>query len=70
VVLDEYSRSFQRMREAVSALAERDLIEPGRYPWLEGRALANVITDSFGHLHEEHEPALRTWIEQLKQAQV
>jgi hypothetical protein len=69
VVLDEYSRSFQRMREAVSALTERDLTEPSRYPWLEGRALANVIADSFGHLHEEHEPALRVWIEQLKQAQ-
>lgn len=64
-VLGEYSQSFQRMRDAVTALSERDLTEVGRYPWLQGYALANVVTDSFGHLHEEHEPVLRAWIDKL-----
>jgi len=63
-VLDEYQRSFSAMRDVVSALSERDLTEPGRYDWLEGEALATVITASFGHLHEEHEPALRDWLNQ------
>jgi hypothetical protein len=63
-VLDAYQRSFSAMREAVSALSERDLTEPGRYDWLEGEPLATVLTASFGHLHEEHEPALRDWLDQ------
>lgn len=63
-MLDEYQRSFSAMGEAVSALSERDLTEPGRYEWLEGEPLATVLTASFGHLHEEHEPALRDWLDQ------
>jgi hypothetical protein len=61
-VLDEYRRSFQHMRDVVAALSERALSEPGQYSWLNGSALALVITNSFGHLHEEHEPALRAWL--------
>lgn len=62
-VLDEYQRSFSAMRDAASALSERDLTEPGRYDWLGGAPLAAVITASFGHLHEEHEQALRDWLD-------
>ena len=62
-VLDEYGDSFQHMRDAVTVLSERNLYEPGRYPWLEGAALADILTASFGHLHEEHEPALRAWLD-------
>jgi len=61
-ILDEYHRSFSHMRDVVSALSERELTEPGRYDWMESAPLAAVITASFGHLHEEHEPALRAWL--------
>jgi hypothetical protein len=67
-VLGEYSDSFQRMHDSVMALSERDLTEPGRHPWLEGSTLAEVVTASFGHLHEEHEPVLRAWLDKLEQA--
>lgn len=67
-VLDEYSASFQHMRDAVTALSDRELTERNRYPWLEGYALGDVITSTFGHLHEEHEPALRAWLDPDKQA--
>jgi len=67
-VLGEYQRSFQHMHDAVTALSDRDLFEPGRYTWLDGHSLATVISDSFGHLHEEHEPVLRAWLGQSKQA--
>jgi hypothetical protein len=67
-VLDEYSDSFQHMRAAVTALSDRELTERGHYPWLEGYALGDVITSTFGHLHEEHEPALRAWLDPDKQA--
>ncbi len=63
-VLDEYQRSFFAMRDAANALSERDLTEPGRYDWMKGESLASTITASFGHLHEEHESALRDWLNQ------
>jgi len=62
-VLDEYHQSFQRMRDAVLALPERDLTEPNRYPWMGGEPLAMVIEYSFEHFHEEHEPTLREWLD-------
>jgi hypothetical protein len=61
-VLAEYSQSFERMRAAVAAIPERDLMDPGRYPWLGGYPLAAVLEGTFGHLHEEHEPALKAWL--------
>jgi hypothetical protein len=67
-VLGEYQRSFQHMHDAVTALSERDLFESSRYTWLDGYSLATVISDSFGHLHEEHEPVLRAWLGQAKQS--
>jgi hypothetical protein len=63
-VLDTYTQSFQHMRDAVAALSDQDLTERGRYNWLEGEPLAAVITASFEHLHEEHEPLLRAWLAQ------
>lgn len=62
-VLDEYHHSFVCMRDAVSALSEQDLTEPGRYNWMQGRPLASVITGSFEHLHDEHEAALCEWLD-------
>jgi hypothetical protein len=67
-VIDEYSDSFQHMRAAVTALSDQELTERGRFPWLEGHALGDVITSTFGHLHEEHEPVLRAWLDPDKQA--
>ncbi len=63
-VLATYRQSFQQLRDAVAALSERDLTERGRYAWLGGEPLAAVITASFEHLHDEHEPALRAWLAQ------
>ncbi len=62
--IDEYRHSFQRIRDAVTALDERDLFEPGRFAWIDGHALVAVITATFEHLHEEHEPPLRAWLAQ------
>jgi len=62
-VLNEYGQSFQRMRDAVLALPDRDLADPNRYAWMAGEPLGMVIEYSFGHLHEEHEPALREWLD-------
>lgn len=64
-VLGEYRHSFQRMYDAASALSENELNDIDRYPWLAGQRLADVITDAFGHFHEEHEPLLRDWLARI-----
>lgn len=64
-VLGEYRQSFQRMRDATAALSDQELNEVDRYPWLAGYRFADVITASFEHFHEEHEPILREWLARL-----
>src|SRR5690348_18238395 len=52
--------SYDRLAGAITALPEADVPTAGRFAWAEGIALADA--DFFGHLHEEHEPSLRTWL--------
>jgi len=63
-VLAEADATFPRLRAAVAALAEDELRDPARFPWLEGQELGAAIVsgDYFGHLHEEHEPDVRAWL--------
>ncbi len=61
-ILAESREQFERMWAAVEVIPEADLVMPGRFPWLSGEPLSAVLDGSFGHLHEEHEPAIRTWL--------
>jgi Protein of unknown function (DUF1706) len=61
-ILAESREQFRRMRVAVEAIPEDDLVTPGRFPWLGGTPLSAVLDGSFGHLYEEHEPAIRVWL--------
>ena len=54
-----------RDRPLGEVLGENELNDIDRYPWLAGHRLADVITASFGHFHEEHEPVLRDWLARL-----
>jgi len=65
-VLAESREQFRRLRDAVAALPEADLLTPGRFQWLGGEALGPaVIGGTVGHLHDEHEPAIRAWLAQV-----
>lgn len=65
-VLAEAREQVAQLRMAVAALPERDLFEPGRFAWMRGQALGpGIVGGSFGHLHEEHEPANRAWLADL-----
>lgn len=63
-VLAEADDSYARVRAAVAALPDAVLVDPARFPWLEGPSLADSILsgDFFGHWHEEHEPDVRAWL--------
>ena len=59
-ILADLGRTYERFTELVATMPEDDLLTPGRYEALGGKAL--IEADFFGHLHEEHEPSLREWL--------
>ena len=61
-VLDAVDRSYERLAAAVAALPDDLVSRPGAFPWLEGEALADA--DLFDHVHEEHEPSIRAWLDE------
>jgi hypothetical protein len=60
-VLDDVDRSYQRLAAAIAALPEDLVTRRGALPWLEGESLAEQ--DLFGHLHDEHMPSIREWLD-------
>jgi hypothetical protein len=60
-VLDDIDRSYERLANAIAALPEETVTDPDAFPWLGGRSLAD--RELFGHLHDEHEPSIRAWLD-------
>jgi hypothetical protein len=58
-VVAESRETFERVERAIAALPERDLLEPGRFPWLGGEALGPAVVRGTLEHHREHEPDLR-----------
>lgn len=44
---------FLRLLELGETISEKDLLDSGRYPWLDGHSLATVFLASYDH-HQEH----------------
>ena len=61
-VLAESRAQFGQMHDAVAALSDDALFTRSRFAWLEGWPLAAVLDSSYHHLHEEHEPDIRSWL--------
>jgi hypothetical protein len=65
-IVGEMRDQFARMRSAVAAIPELDLLAPGRYSWMEGEPLGpGLVEGSIEHHHEEHGPALDAWFAKL-----
>jgi hypothetical protein len=64
-ILAETDASYLRLSQAVQALPTGALWDPAYFPWTEGTAVGQAIVDRsfFGHLHEEHEPDVRAWLQ-------
>jgi len=62
-VLTERDRSYERFATLIETMPEDDLMTPGRFGFdgMEEKPL--VEGDFFGHLHEEHEPSIREWLQ-------
>jgi hypothetical protein len=66
-VLRDAQAVWQQFEAALRATPERDLVESGRFDWLDGQALGPRVMDDFlNHLHEEHEPLIREWLARLQ----
>ena len=52
-VYQDWREGFQRFLQASERVAERDLLDGNRYPWLNGSPLALVLLGSYDH-HQEH----------------
>jgi len=60
----DWREGFLRFLELGQAVPEKDLLEPGRYAWLEGHPLSLVLVSSYEHHHEEHLEPLLAWLRQ------
>ena len=63
-VLADYDRSFERLAQAVEALPESIAHDPNGMAWTGGEAVIDL--DFTEHLHEEHLPDIRAWLDQKR----
>lgn len=62
-VYQHWSEGFLLFLEAGQGISESDLLDSGRYPWLEGYPLANILLASYHH-HQEHYEKLQAWLQE------
>ena len=64
-VLAAYAETFVRLRTVVLALPDDALTDPDYFPWMGGQSVAESMLDRswFDHLHVEHEPQIRRWLD-------
>ncbi|HYI13993.1 MAG TPA: DinB family protein [Thermomicrobiales bacterium] len=60
-VLEDLDQSFERLANIIERVPEGDLTAPGRFAWTGDQRLFQI--DFSGHLREEHEPAIRAWLQ-------
>lgn len=65
-VYAEWREGFRRLLELGAAIPESDLLDTGKYSWLEGYALFDVLKGSYEH-HREHAEYLEPVIARLRQ---
>ena len=57
----QWQKGFLRFMEGAASIAEKDLLDSGRYPWLNDYPLAFVLLASYDH-HHEHLEKLIAWL--------
>ncbi len=67
-VYQVWREGFLHFLELAQAIPEQDLLEAGRYPWLEGNPLIAVLGGSYNHHHDEHLEPLLVWLREHRTA--
>jgi len=60
----DWKAGFLRFLEIGETIPETDLLDAGRYPWMEGQPLSLVFLGSYEHHHEDHLEPLLAWLRQ------
>ncbi len=60
-VLADADSWYERFAELIATMPDEHLLTPGTYAEMGGKAL--IEADFFDHLHDEHEPSIRAWLE-------
>lgn len=56
----DYDASYDRLVAAIEPISEAQAHDTAAFPWI-GEPLVNV--DFSGHLHDEHVPSVRAWLD-------
>jgi len=62
-VYQNWSNGFRHFLELENKIAERDLLDGDRYPWLKGYSRAFILVASYEH-HQEHLEKLQNWLKE------
>lgn len=57
----QWRQGFLHFLEGAAAIPEKDLLDSGRYPWLNGYPLAFILVASYDHHHEHLEKTI-AWL--------
>jgi hypothetical protein len=60
-VQQDWKQGFTRFLELGGGISEKDLLDSGRYPWMNGFPLAITLLASYDH-HQEHLDQLTAWL--------
>ncbi len=60
---ERWRAGYLRFIELGASVSEMELLDMGRYPWLEGRSLASTLLASYDH-HQEHYDKLLAWLKE------
>jgi len=60
-VVADYDSTFERLAAAIERLPDSTVSDPDAFPWTGGEPL--IAGDFTMHLHEEHLPAVRAWLD-------
>ena len=60
----DWREGFLRFLELGDAIPERDLLDAGKYPWMEGQPLSLILQSSYEHHHVDHLEPLLAWLRQ------
>jgi hypothetical protein len=64
-----WSEGFRRFLAGAEAIAEKELLDSGRYPWLNAQPLAFVLIASYDH-HHEHLEKVIAWLREQENGQI
>jgi hypothetical protein len=64
-VLADFELTYRQALSAVQGISEEDLIDPGRFPWREGRPLWIMVAANTSWHYKEHEETITTWLKGL-----